>query len=830
MNNHHCSNSSIDQRTRKRLWLATLMVFLGAAACCGAALLFLEQQSLSEKRSQAANLAQTHLRTLSTNINQALSATYALSALVSQGNGEVTDFEKIAGEMLHLYPGIGALQLAPGGIIRKSFPLTGNEKAIGHDLLKDPTRTKEAFLARSTGKLTLAGPFALVQGGLGAAGRLPVFLTDSTGERRFWGFTTVLIRFPEILEAAGLPDIVNNGYDYELWRNHPDTGEKQVISSSLNSGVINPVEIPLALPNGEWILSVSPVTGWHNLTTVSLGVLLGLFISLMCAFIMHVLLRQPIVLRREVADRTRELRESQAVLHESEEKFRLAFENANTGMCLVDMAGNLMRVNSKLSEIVGYSKDELERMTVNSLAVPEDKELSPEYMKKTLASADGSSSFEKRYFHKDGHVVWGQVASSLVRNAAGEPDYFISQIQDITARKKMEEERTAMERQLLHTQKLESLGVLAGGIAHDFNNILMAIIGNADLALMRMNPESPAVENLKRIEQAAARATDLAKQMLAYSGKGKFVVENIDLNRLLEEMLHMLEVSISKKAILRFNQHQPLPPVEADATQMRQVIMNLVINASEAIGDKSGVITITTGCMECDRSYLKDVWLDENLEGGPYVYLEIADSGCGMDKETLSKLFDPFFTTKFTGRGLGMAAVLGIVRGHRGAIKVYSEPGRGTSFKMLFPASARLSVPVDSNSPQRPSGKSEGTILLVDDEENILKVGSEMLREIGYEVMTACDGREALGVFQDNWHKISCVILDLTMPRLDGEQTCRELRRIDPMVKVIMTSGFNEQEISQRFAGRELAGFIQKPYRLAVLAETLHAVMNPGTP
>jgi len=232
--------------------------------------------------------------------------------------------------------------------------------------------------------------------------------------------------------------------------------------------------------------------------------------------------------------------------------------------------------------------------------------------------------------------------------------------------------------------------------------------------------------------------------------------------------------------------------------------------------------------MKCDRNYLKDVWLDENLADGLYVYLEVSDNGCGMNKETLSKLFDPFFTTKFTGRGLGMAAVLGIVRGHRGAIKVYSEPDRGTSFKMLFPASTRQSEPVNCSSPQCSDSKSEGTILLVDDEENILRVGSEMLREIGYAVMTACDGRDALGVFQDNRHIIGCVILDMTMPHLDGEQTFRELRRIDPMVRVIMTSGFNEQEISQKFAGKGLAGFIQKPYRLAELAETLQNIMPSG--
>ena len=382
-----------------------------------------------------------------------------------------------------------------------------------------------------------------------------------------------------------------------------------------------------------------------------------------------------------------------------------------------------------------------------------------------------------------------------------------------------------MEKQLLHAQKLESLGVLAGGIAHDFNNILTAIIGNADLALMRINKASPAVENLHRIEQSAARAADLAKQMLAYSGKGKFVVENLDLNVLLEEMLHMLDVSISKKAILRLNPYTPLPLVEADATQMRQIIMNLVINASEAIGDKSGVIAITTGCMDCDRGYLKNVWLDENIHEGLYVYLEITDTGCGMDKETLSRIFDPFFTTKFTGRGLGMAAVLGIVRGHKGAIKVYSEPNKGTSFKILLPASGKPAELFNHDN-LLDNWQGSGTVLLVDDEETVRGIGAEMLKELGFSTITANDGREAVEIFKAT-PDITLVILDLTMPHLDGEQCFRELRQLKPDIKVIMSSGYNEQEITQRFVGKGLAGFIQKPYKLSILKLEIQKVLKP---
>lgn len=401
----------------------------------------------------------------------------------------------------------------------------------------------------------------------------------------------------------------------------------------------------------------------------------------------------------------------------------------------------------------------------------------------------------------------------------GLPRYLLGISEDITDKKRAEEERRQLEQQLLHAQKLESLGVLAGGIAHDFNNILTAIIGNADLALMRVDPESGAVENLQRIEKAASQAADLAKQMLAYSGKGKFVVENLDLNSLLEEMLHMLQVSISKKAELRLNLVRPLPTVEADATQMRQIIMNLVINASEALGDTSGVIAITTGCRECDADYLKNIWLSERLEEGLYVYLEISDSGCGMDADTLTKLFEPFFSTKFTGRGLGMAAVLGIVRGHRGAIKVESEPDRGATFRILLPASGRP-VEIQNIEAQADDWRGIGTVLLVDDEESVRGIGTEMLKELGFRTITANDGRQALEVFRSN-PDVSFVVLDLTMPHLDGEECFRALRQLKPDLKVIMTSGYNEQEVTQRFSGLGLAGFIQKPYKLSMLREAV---------
>jgi len=514
-----------------------------------------------------------------------------------------------------------------------------------------------------------------------------------------------------------------------------------------------------------------------------------------------------------------QLAEAHQRLQDSETLYRTLFDQSPDGIVLWSVPGlKVLQFNATAHSMLEYSAEEFSRLTVKDLEVNQNSKLIPAIMEKVLQNRE--ASFETKHRTKTDGIK--SVFVSLKKLEIAEQPVILATHRNITELKKAEEERRRLEQQMLHAQKLESLGVLAGGIAHDFNNILMVIIGNADLALMHINNTSPIVDNLHQIEKAAARAADLAKQMLAYSGRGKFLIENLDLNSLLDEMLHMLQVSISKKAILRFNKHQHLPTVEADATQLRQIVMNLVINASEAIGEKSGVISIFTGCMECDQNYLRNVWLDESISTGMYVYMEISDSGCGMDRETLNKIFDPFFTTKFTGRGLGMAAVLGIVRGHKGAIKIYSEPGKGTTFKILLPASDKPNELFNIENGQN-DWKGSGTVLLVDDEETVRSIGAVMLKELGFSVITANDGREALEIYKTT-PDISFVILDLTMPSMDGEQCFRELRQLEPDVKVIISSGYSEQEVVHKFSGKGLAGFVQKPYKLSVLKEAIRTI------
>ena len=389
-----------------------------------------------------------------------------------------------------------------------------------------------------------------------------------------------------------------------------------------------------------------------------------------------------------------------------------------------------------------------------------------------------------------------------------------------------EQRQRELETRVQQAQKLESLGVLAGGIAHDFNNLLTAILGHANLALMDLPPESPARDSLLEIDKASGRAAELCRQMLAYAGRGRFTVEPVNVSRLIEELAHLLHASISKKILLRCQLAEGLPTIEADPAQLRQVAMNLIINAAEAIGNTEGVIAISTGVMECSEDYLRGGHLSEPPFPGRFVFLEVADTGCGMDVETQKKIFDPFFTTKFAGRGLGLAAVLGIVRSHRGTLRVESEPGRGTVFRVLFPAGTKAATVESAGNP--PPWRGAGTILLVDDEDPVRNVVRRMLERWGFAVLCASDGREAVEMFRAHAAVVVCVLLDLAMPRMDGEETFQELRRIRPDIRVVLASGYSDQEVALRFQGTGLAGFIEKPYRMEALGAKLLEVIGAG--
>lgn len=460
------------------------------------------------------------------------------------------------------------------------------------------------------------------------------------------------------------------------------------------------------------------------------------------------------------------------------------------------------------------------------LVHPDDREPVLHHLSQDVLAAGHDFDREYRILRRNDQAVrWVHGLGNLERDPQGRIRVMFGTIQDITERHEAEQARLRLEEKLLQSQKLESLGVLAGGIAHDFNNLLTGILGNASLCLDELPESTPMRSQLLDIESASKRAADLCRQLLAYSGKGRFVVQPLSLNELVKEMVHLLAVTISKKVRLQYEFCTELAPVSGDATQIRQIIMNLITNAAESYGEGNGQVLVRTGREYCDAVYLKGTQLGHDLPEGSYCFIEVSDFGSGMDADTLARIFDPFFTTKFTGRGLGLAAVLGIVRGHRGTIKVYTEVHRGTSFKVLLPVVSEA-IETTGSQPQDPTIQGSGLLLLVDDEDTVRGVARDILTRVGFSVMEAVDGEDALVKFRDHWREIRAVILDLTMPRLDGDACLREMLQVDPEVRVLITSGYNEQDIAKRFVGKCLKGFLQKPFTRQQLLGAVRSVLQ----
>lgn len=398
---------------------------------------------------------------------------------------------------------------------------------------------------------------------------------------------------------------------------------------------------------------------------------------------------------------------------------------------------------------------------------------------------------------------------------------------DVTKRRREEEERKLRNEEQQRAQKLEALGVLAGGIAHDFNNILLGIMGNAGLALLDAESDTPQHGRLQQIELAAQRAADLTNQMLAYAGRGRLVVEAIDLSAVVREMIALLNAAISKRARMNIHLEEGLPCIEGDISQIRQVVMNLIINASEALEEGDGEITVRTGLKNLTVPPPGEARFSSTLTPGRYVYLEVRDTGKGIDEQTQLKIFEPFYTTKSTGRGLGLSAVQGIVRGHRGTIRLDSVPQSGTTFTIYFPArESQTSVPRQEGARGTKSWTGSGRIYVVDDEEMVRKVAQAIFERVGFEVRTAVDGLDALEQLSRSDANPTAVLLDMNMPRVGGSETLRELRRVYPDLPVILSSGFNEEEAMHRSRDNHKVGFIQKPYSAHQLIDKIREMLE----
>jgi PAS domain S-box-containing protein len=520
---------------------------------------------------------------------------------------------------------------------------------------------------------------------------------------------------------------------------------------------------------------------------------------------------------RDITDR----KHSEEILREAEDRLRLAPESARIGIWNWDLVKQSFVGSAELEQIFGVAQRLSSGIEASffSLIHADDR---VEIRKAIARAIERRSAFEIqfRYRHASGKTRWMLCRGNVFSDSTGVPCRVVGIGIDITDQKRSEE-------QLRHTQKLESLGVLAGGIAHDFNNLLVGIMGNASLAAESLAADHSVRNQLDEIVLAGQKAAHLTRQMLAYAGKGKFVMERLDLSTLIRETERLLRSSILKHVDLRLDLGAGLPCVEADAGQMQQLIMNLVINAAEATTEQQGgTVLVRTGLQRIDEARVNMQFTGQELTPGSYVMLEVHDSGIGMDEATQARIFEPFFTTKFVGRGLGLSAVSGIVRSHKGALNVTSSPGAGATFQVLLPAAAESRKAVESDAAKKLEGS--GSVLVVDDESCVRNLAQAALKKYGYSVLVAEDAVSAMEILRQARQPIAVVLLDLSMPGMNAQQAVERIQSGWPETRIVLSSGYDEEEVLGRFRETQLAGFLQKPYTPAQLAEKIQATISAG--
>lgn len=621
-------------------------------------------------------------------------------------------------------------------------------------------------------------------------------------------FAGYLIRnFPE-LKVAGIADLPLEPYHYAVRKDYPElvTILNRAIDAIPKDKTDATIQKWFSL-RLEYRPSRAEILKWMAITG-------GLFIFFLAGSLYW---------NRKLMKEIKRRRASEDALRESEQRLALVLDGSRQGIWDWNLeTGEVIR-NERWAEMLGYTLREIEFsvMQWKDLIHPDDRERAWKAINAHLEGKSPTYKCEYRMLCKDGQSVWILDQARIVKTtAAGEPLRMCGTHTDITDSKKAEEEKLALEQQIHQAQKLESLGILAGGIAHDFNNILAVIIGYC--GLLKMSPEHVA-ENVPKIEKAAERAADLVRQMLAYAGKTHSHITCFDMKHLLVNTARMLKMSIPQNAAISFDLPTAIIMFRGDEGQFRQVVMNLIINAAEAIGDAPGEIRVSLGETEIAAGSLVRDHFNKVMPPGRYVCLTVADNGSGMDDETRSKFFEPFFTTKFTGRGLGMAASLGIVTAHKGYLKVISELGKGTTIKVCLPQSADEEK-VQSGQPA--PWQASGTILLAEDEGQIRSLVTSMLETLGFTVIAAENGREALECYRERAAEISLVITDMGMPLMDGYGLIRELKKLDPQLPIIISSGFGDAEVISRIAPEDIAGIISKPYKLEKLQKVLQTLLQ----
>ena len=506
-------------------------------------------------------------------------------------------------------------------------------------------------------------------------------------------------------------------------------------------------------------------------------------------------------------------------LHSEIAWLRTLLNSMEDALFVHDLDGRILECNTAACKRMGYTRDEFLQMRTHDFDAPDFSADFDQRIKEQLARK--TYRCEGVHISKDGTPINVDIHTTLI-DYRGQPA-ILAVMRDITERKRAEFDRETLRTRVNQSEKLESLGVMAGGIAHDFNNLLMGILGNASIAMLDVPEHSRIRHCLDQIESAAQRAANLSQQMLAYSGNASYSLKRLDLRQLVQDAAPALASSIGRQHRIEYVLDGE-SMIHADDVQLRQAIMGLVSNASESYGERDGVVTVTVRLEHVDHEMLRFHHIVGTITDGTHAVLEVGDNGCGMDERVLERIFDPFFTTKFTGRGLGLAAVIGIVRGHRGAVSVSSTVGRGSTFRVYLPSA--VSGAVQALRPKKPARAFGKTILIVDDEEIVLNVGRHGLERAGFNVLTASSGKGAIDLFREHQEKIGLVILDMTMPRMSGEETFVALRDICGDVRIVVSSGYSRSDAALRFDTSSIEDFLQKPYRTNELLSLVARVLD----
>jgi PAS domain S-box-containing protein len=794
-------------------------VFLSALAAGLVVVGLLEQAGRVERRAAAAVVASSAAATIEQQLSRSLAAVHALAAFV-QRDPELPDFGAIADELIAVHGGISSLQLAPGGVLRRIHPLAGNEAALGLDLFADPQRRPWAEATRDSRQLTLDGPFLLRQGGMGVVGRLAVRRPGPDREE-FWGFAAALIRLPEFLDAARVQALEEDGYAWTLSYVPPGEGVPVPFARSKASLPADPVQETVVVPNGRWLLQAAPIAGWGS-SRLPLGLVLALAVAGLLAALAWPVLQAPLRLQAEVAARTAELTAAQARLEAelaerrraeeaqrvTAERFAQALRAARGGAWEWDMATGTARLSAETYDLLGLDPGAgMSREAFLATVLPEDREAVDAAVLRTM-QAGTDLDHEFRILRR-GEVRWVRTVGRISAGPDGKPRSMYGIQLDVTDRHRAEEG-------LRQAQKMEAIGQLAGGVAHDFNNLLVGILGYADVL---EEPDPPVAEAARSIRKAGQRAAELTRQLLGFARGGKYRPEPVDLNDVVREVEQLLSRTLDKGIALGTRLEAQRAVVRGDASQLHQVILNLAVNARDAM-PQGGSLTISTRAVEVGPEEARGL---PGLAPGPCVAVEVADTGSGIPRAIQGRIFEPFFTTKPAGKGTGMglATVYGVVRNHGGAVRLESEEGRGSRFTVYLPL-----IRAAPDAPRAIPAVRHGTgqVLVVDDEPLARTAACRMLRALGYQALEAAGAEEAVALRRSTG--VRAALVDLAMPGADGRECLRMLRAEGPGLRAVLASGYGAEGRVQEALAEGFVGFLQKPYGLAELGEAVQKLFG----